>query len=69
MPLDYLREIANTSLPLKVEDVSHIDLLRVLSAAELIVAQLPEPYSERQEACVYGITTLGRLALRRRFGE
>lgn len=63
MPFEYLREIAEASLPLTVEDEASIDKLRVLRAAELVTVLLPHPHSERQYARVLAITSRGRQVL------
>lgn len=63
MPFEYLREIAEASLPLTVEEEANIDKLRVLRAAELVTVLLPHPHSERQYARVLAITSRGRQVL------
>lgn len=63
MPFEYLREIAETSLPLTVEDEASIDKLRVLRAAGLVSVMLPHPHSDRQYARVLAITPEGRRIL------
>ncbi|WP_426307852.1 hypothetical protein ACN9MJ_10680 [Acidovorax facilis] len=63
MPFEYLREIAEASLPLTVEEEASIDKLRVLRAADLVTVLLPHPHSERQFARVLAITPRGRQVL------
>lgn len=63
MPFEYLREIAEASLPLTVEEEASIDKLRVLRAAELVTVLLPHPHSERHYARVLAITPRGRQML------
>lgn len=62
MPLEYLREIAVGSLPLEVSDQDKIDKLRVLAAAGMVVAQLPE-IGQSRPAIVSQLTGYGRAAL------
>jgi hypothetical protein len=63
MPIEYLREIAEASLPLTVEEEACIDKLRVLHAANLVAAMLPHPNSGIRYARVLAITPEGRQAL------
>ena len=63
MPFEYLREIAEASLPLTVEEEASIDKLRVLRAADLVSVMLPHPHSDRQYARVLAITPKGRQVL------
>lgn len=69
MPLEYLSELSLQTLPLTVEDTSAIDKLRVLRAANLVVAHLPEAGSEALGAEVLAITPEGRAELRRASGR
>lgn len=65
MPLEYLSQLSSQPLPVRVEDLPAIDKLRVLRAAHLIVADLPEAGHEAAGAQVTAITAEGRAALRR----
>ena len=65
MPLEFLRDIAASTLPLHVTDEVSIDKLRVLAAAGMVTAMLPEPGTPGS-AVVSGITGLGRASLRLR---
>jgi len=69
MPLEYLSELSVQTLPLTVEDTSAIDKLRVLRAANLVVARLPDAGSEAMGAEVLAITSEGRAELRRASGR
>jgi hypothetical protein len=60
MPIEYLKEIAQATLPLTVEEEADIDKLRVLCAANLVSVMLPHPHSERRYARVLAITPRGR---------
>jgi len=62
MPLEYLREISRGSLPLEVSGVTQIDKLRVLAAADMVIADLPE-VGKAGSAIVREITGYGRAAL------
>lgn len=63
MPMELLREIADGELPLSVTDEGVIDKLRVLVAAGMVTASMPEP-GTAGEAVVIGITGLGRATLK-----
>ncbi|MNV49131.1 hypothetical protein D3C71_1410740 [compost metagenome] len=64
MPFEYLREIAQTPLPLTVDQEANIDKLRVLRAADLVSVMLPSPASDSpQFARVLAITPKGRQML------
>jgi hypothetical protein len=63
MPLELLREIASKDLPLVVENEEKIDKLRVLKAAGMVTAQLPNP-GIHGTATVLTITGLGRATLK-----
>lgn len=65
MPFEYLREIAQTQLPVTVTDEACIDKLRVLRAAELIAVMLPGIESSEQFARVLSLTLKGRALLER----
>jgi len=60
VPLEYLREISRSSLPLTVEEEAKIDKLRVLRAADLVSVMLPHPHSGTNYARVLFITQKGR---------
>ncbi len=63
MPLEYLREIAHLKFPLSVDDEANIDKLRVLLAADLVLAILPIPTDNVQVATVLAITKKGQEVL------
>lgn len=65
MPMELLREIAVNDLPFTVSSESGIDNLRVLVAAGMVRADLPEPGAEGS-AVVYEITGFGRATLKAR---
>ena len=60
MPYEYLREIAQSSLPMTIEEQANIDKLRILRAADLVSVMLPNPLSGIQYARVLAITPKGR---------
>ncbi|WP_233247133.1 hypothetical protein [Acidovorax sp. 107] len=60
VPFEYLREIAQASLPITVEEEASIDKLRVLRAAGLVAVMLPHPLSGILHARVLAITPRGR---------
>lgn len=60
MPVEYLRELSRAQLPLTVSDEANIDKLRVLRAADLISALLPDPKADGRYARVLAITRKGR---------
>lgn len=62
MPLEFLREISREPLPLEVSGTAEIDKLRVLAAADMIVAELPQ-VGQAGPAIVRQITGYGRAAL------
>lgn len=66
MPMELLRELTACTLPRTLSDSSNIDKLRVLRAAGLVVADLPEMTGSgevvRQATCL-AITDKGRQAL------
>lgn len=64
MPMELLREIAAGPLPLSVDSESVIDKLRVLEAAGMVLATLPQPGAAGQPAMVREITGLGRATLK-----
>ena len=63
VPFEYLREIAQTRLPITVDDEASIDKLRVLLAADLVSVMLPHPQSGIHHARVLAITPKGHEAL------
>jgi len=63
MPMEFLRDLANSEhFPLTVNDEADIDKVRVLRAAGMVEAHLPE--AAQQPARVIAITGLGRATLR-----
>jgi hypothetical protein len=67
MPLEYLRSITCGPLPLQVIQEDRIDKLRVLVAADMVIADLPRP-GHTEPAVVRGITRIGRAWLAARSG-
>jgi hypothetical protein len=65
MPMELLQSIAAGTLPCKITRPADIDKVRVLAAAQLIDAVLPDVYAEQQIATVLAITAEGREALLR----
>jgi len=63
VPLEYLKEISRSTLPLTVEDEAKIDKLRVLRAADLVTVMLPHQDAAIKYARVLAITPKGREAL------
>lgn len=63
MPMEFLREVAASSLPLSVTTESDIDKLRVLAAAGMVTAEIPEP-GAIGTAKVLSVTGLGRATLK-----
>ncbi|WP_399683782.1 hypothetical protein [Xenophilus sp.] len=71
MSLEYLASIVKARFPLVVRRVSDVDNVRLLKAAELVTASVPQgplntPDGAEAEAVVFGITERGELALRSR---
>jgi hypothetical protein len=64
MPIEFLFEIAVKPLPVVVHEQTKIDLLRVLVAAELVIANLPSSHSPEETAEILEITPLGRAYIR-----
>lgn len=62
MPIELLLEIAKKQLPLFITDTTDIDKLRVLSAAGLVIAQLPKVDGPQTRAVVLALTAKGRKA-------
>lgn len=67
MPLEFLREIAAGSLPLEVASEADIDKVRVLVAAGMVLASLPEP-NQPGPAVVRELTGFGRATLKAKGG-
>lgn len=63
MPLEFLRTVAELELPLTVTDEGSIDKTRVLVAAGMITASLPEP-GTGASAQIHTVTGLGRATLK-----
>ncbi len=63
MPLELLREIAEGTLPRRISDETQIDKVRVLAAAGMVIAELPDPDSS-DSALVLTLTGLGRASLK-----
>lgn len=63
MPMEFLRKLADCDrFPLHVSDEADIDKVRVLRAAGMLEAELPD--APQQPAQVTAITGLGRATLR-----
>lgn len=62
MPLEYLRRIASEPLPLEVSGTAEMDKLRVLAAADMVIAEFPD-VGKDGPAIVRQITGYGRAAL------
>lgn len=63
MPMEFLRNLAEEDrFPLSVSDEADIDKLRVLRAAGMVEAHLPD--APHQPAQILTITGLGRATLR-----
>jgi len=67
MPLELLREIVTGALPLEVASEVDIDKVRVLAAAGMILAQLPE-VDQPGTALVLEVTGFGRATLKAKGG-
>lgn len=67
MPVELLRSLASSKLPMTVEDIGEIDRLRVLAAAGLVRAVLPDVGARVQRAEVLGLSPEGEETLRRAF--
>lgn len=68
MPMELLREIAEGSLPMSISEESSIDKIRILAAAGMVIAELPEPGASGV-ALVMTVTGFGRATLKARDGE
>ena len=65
MPMELMMVISQQNLPLTIDDPADIDKLRVLAAAGLAKAQLPDINSTEQRAQVISITPEGKYALQK----
>lgn len=63
MPMELLFSLAQRELPTTVDDPCDIDKLRVIAAAQLVQARLPDVGADEQKAEVFAITQEGRAAL------
>lgn len=63
MPMELLFALARGDLPCTVDNPSDIDKLRVIAAAQLVNARLPDVGASDQRAEVLSITWEGRSAL------
>lgn len=69
MPMELLFALAQGSLPRTVNDPADIDKLRVIAAAELVRAKLPDVGAGDQTAQVLSITWEGRAALAKAYPQ
>jgi hypothetical protein len=69
MPMELLFALAQRGLPQTVHNPSDIDKLRVIAAAELVQARLPEVGAAEQKAEVLSITAQGRAALTKAYPQ
>lgn len=67
MPLEFLREIATGLLPLEVTHEADVDKVRVLAAAGMILADLPE-VNQPGTVVVRELTGFGRATLKAKGG-
>ena len=67
MPLEFLRELAVSSLPLEVTTEIEVDKVRVLKAAGMILADLPQ-VNQPGPAVVRELTGFGRATLKAKRG-
>lgn len=63
MPMELLFTLAQSRLPVTIEKPSDLDKLRVLTAAQLVDARLPDVGAQVQKAEVVAISQQGRAAL------
>lgn len=63
MPMDLLFVLAQSELPVTIRAPSDIDRLRVLAAAQLVQARLPDVGAQDQTAEVLAISQQGHAAL------
>lgn len=59
MPIELLKAIVNKPLPLTITEPSEIDKLRVLTAADCVVAMLPAANAGQTFARVLHVTPKG----------
>jgi len=69
MSLEFLTRIARARFPLVIRRRSELDSVRLLKAAELITASVPDSalnsgFGDNVEAVVFGVTERGELAVR-----
>ncbi len=69
MPMEFMLELSEGDLPRTVEGARAIDCLRVLVAANLVQAVLPEVDASLQTGEVQAITAEGRAALRKAYPD
>jgi len=67
MPMELLFNLAQSELPVTIDNAADIDKLRVMAAAQLITAKLPEVDTPDQTAVVLAISSEGRAALARAY--
>jgi hypothetical protein len=67
MPMELLFALAQRELPVTVDQPCDIDKLRVIAAAQLVEARLPDVDSGEQKAEVLAILPQGRAALARAY--
>ncbi|MCE1194262.1 MAG: hypothetical protein LWW96_19120 [Acidovorax sp.] len=63
MPMELLFSLAQSPLPVTIDKPCDIDKLRVIAAAQLVEARLPEVGAAEQTAEVLAISAQGRAAL------
>ncbi|KRD23874.1 hypothetical protein ASE39_24350 [Acidovorax sp. Root267] len=63
MPMELLFVLAQSKLPMMIEKPCDVDKLRVLAAAQLVEARLPNVDAPAQKAEVFAISPQGRAAL------
>ena len=62
MPLELLKQLAKSDLPVTLQDPQEIDKLRVLRAAGMVHADIGD-VSDHSAAVVHSITELGHQAI------
>lgn len=67
MPVEFLRKIASEAMPLEVTAEADIDKVRVLAAAGMILADLPD-VDQPGSAVVRELTGFGRATLKAKSG-
>ncbi|MDR6536696.1 hypothetical protein [Variovorax soli] len=68
--MNLLRDLASQELPVEISDAGHVDAVRILIAAGLVVAMVPRPVRtknrfEQPPATVTKVTRLGKQMLQR----